>query len=396
MRLVWKLLRQHISVGQFAGFTLANLIGLLIILVGFQFYRDVQSIFSSRESFLKEDYLVVSKEVSTVSALTGKGGGFSQQEIQDLESQPFTRSVGQFMPADFQVSASMGMKNLGIQFSTDMFFESVPDAFVDFDSSQWVYEPDSETLPIILPRNYLNLYNFGFAQTRGLPRLSENVISMVSLDITVSGHGRQGHYKGRIVGFSNRLNTILVPQAFMDYANGQYGSGTPVRPSRLIVAVHNPTDDRIVRYFQDHGLETEADKLDQGRTTWFLRIMVTLVMGVGVLITALALYVLMLSIYLLVQKNTTKLENLLLTGYSPAQVSAPYQLLTLGLNALVLVLALIGLVIIRGYYLELLQTLYPDLLVGSLLPAVACGVGLFVLISLGNMFVIRQKINRYV
>ena len=40
-RLVWKLLRQHISVGQLAGFFLANLFGMMIVLLSVQFYRDV-------------------------------------------------------------------------------------------------------------------------------------------------------------------------------------------------------------------------------------------------------------------------------------------------------------------------------------------------------------------
>ena len=39
-RLVWKLLRQHISVGQLAGFFLANLFGMMIVLLSVQFYRD--------------------------------------------------------------------------------------------------------------------------------------------------------------------------------------------------------------------------------------------------------------------------------------------------------------------------------------------------------------------
>lgn len=36
-RLVWKLLRQHISVGQLAGFFLANLFGMMIVLLSVQF-----------------------------------------------------------------------------------------------------------------------------------------------------------------------------------------------------------------------------------------------------------------------------------------------------------------------------------------------------------------------
>ena len=39
--LVWKLLRQHISIGQLAGFFLANLFGMMIVLLSMQFYKDV-------------------------------------------------------------------------------------------------------------------------------------------------------------------------------------------------------------------------------------------------------------------------------------------------------------------------------------------------------------------
>lgn len=393
MKLVWKLLRQHISLVQFVGFTLANLVGLLIILLGLQFYQDVQSIFSSRESFMKQDYLVVTKQVHTSSTLTGQSMAFTQNEVDDLQQQPFTQSVGQFTPADFKVYCQMGMEGLGIQFGTDMFFESVPDRYVDYDSDQWTFTPGDELIPIILPRNYLNLYNFGFAQTRGLPKMSESAISMITLDIRISGIQQQGQFKAKIVGFSNRLNTILVPQTFMDWANQQYGSGQPVQPSRLILEVYKPTDDAIARYFQKQEFETENDKLQQGRTTWFLKLMVGGIMAVGVLISALALYILMLSIYLLVQKNSTKLEHLLLIGYSPRQVASPYQLLTLGLNALVLVLVFACLVVIRNWYLQFLEALYPDLLIQGISITLWCGCGLFVVVSLLNVLVIKQKIS---
>ena len=58
----------------------------------------------------------------------------------------------------------------------------------------------------------------------------------------------------------------------------------------------------------------------------------------------------MLSVFLLLQKNTAKLENLLLIGYSPSKVALPYHVLTVGLNLLVLLLAVIGVVWLRSYY----------------------------------------------
>ena len=53
-RLVWKLLRQHISVGQLAGFFLANLFGMMIVLLSVQFYRDVLPDFYGRGQFHEE------------------------------------------------------------------------------------------------------------------------------------------------------------------------------------------------------------------------------------------------------------------------------------------------------------------------------------------------------
>ena len=46
----WKLLRQHISIGQLAGFFLANLFGMMIVLLSVQFYKDVIPVFTEGDS----------------------------------------------------------------------------------------------------------------------------------------------------------------------------------------------------------------------------------------------------------------------------------------------------------------------------------------------------------
>ena len=47
MKLIWKLLRQHISIGQLAGFFLANLFGMVIVLLSVQFYKDIIPMFTA-------------------------------------------------------------------------------------------------------------------------------------------------------------------------------------------------------------------------------------------------------------------------------------------------------------------------------------------------------------
>ena len=393
MSLVWKLMRRHISLGQLAGFFFANLCGMVIVLLSIQFYQDVAPVFTEGDSFMKKDYIIVSKKVSTLGSFVGKSSTFSNAEIEEIEEQPFTRGVGEFTPSQFKVSTGVGMEQLGLNLSTAMFFESVPDKYVDTSLEGWQFEPGQEEIPIIIPRNYLNLYNFGFAQSRNLPQISEGVINMVNLEVRISGGGRMDTYKGRIAGFSNRLNTILVPESFMAWANTHYGeNGIRKDPSRLIVEVNNPTDDRIAQFFRERGYDTEDDKLDAGKTTWFLKVIVGIVLSVGLLISALSFYILMLSIYLLLQKNTTKLENLLLIGYGPNRVAFPYQSLTILLNAVVLVLS-VGIVLyVRTLYLDLVEQMFPSLNAGSWWLMLVVGILLFVAVSMFNIMAIRKKV----
>ena len=390
--LVWKLLRQHISIGQLAGFFLANLFGMMIVLLSVQFYKDVIPVFTEGDSFMKKDFIIATKKISALGSFAGKSNTFSAEEIADLKKQPFTKTIGAFTPSQFKVSAGLGMKEAGIHLSTDMFFESVPDEFVDIKLDKWHFDEHTHTIPIIIPRNYLNLYNFGFAQSRSLPKLSEGLMSLIQMDIMMRGNGRVEQYKGNIVGFSNRLNTILVPETFMRWANESFAPGTKSEPSRLIVEVNNPTDDRIAKYFKDKGYDTEGDKLDAGKTTWFLKVIVGIVLSVGLLISILSFYILMLSIYLLLQKNTTKLENLLLIGYSPAKVALFYQLLTLGLNAIVLVLSISIVLYVRGSYMEWIGKLFPQLDEGSVWQAMLVGVLLFAGVSVFNVIAVRKKV----
>ena len=389
--MLWKLLRQHISVAQLAGFFIANLCGMVIVMLGIQFYNDVSPVFTQEDSFIKKDYIVVTKKVSTLGSIAGKSGTFSDYEMDDLKSQPFTVEVGAFQPSQFKVSA--GISFGGMDISTAMFLESVPDGFVDVKADAWRYTDGQSEIPIIIPRNYLNLYNFGFARSRNLPQLSEGMVGLVSLNLYIAGNGKRDMKKGRIVGFSNRLNTILVPESFMNSANATYGGNKKWEPSRLIIEVDNPADERIARYFNDNGYETEDSKLDAGKMTWFLKVAVGVVMAVGLVISLLSFYILLLSIYLLLQKNTDKLENLILIGYGTSRVAMPYQILTVAINLMVLVLSVIIMVIVRGIYTDALFDIITGTDYVSIAMSCVFGLILFILVSVYNIIAIRRKIG---
>jgi hypothetical protein len=375
-----------------AGFVLANLCGMTIVLAAVQFATDIIPMFTGSDSFMKPGQMVMAKHVSTVRTLTGKAPTFTQKEIADVRHQPFVSDVGTFTPSLFSVVATLGSQKLGVEFSTEMFFEAVPDAFMDVDTSRWHWKEGDEEVPIVLPRNYLNLYNFGFASSQGLPALSESLVSMVKIRFILRGSAGRKDLTGRVVAFSKKLNTILVPQAFMDEMNTTLSPERKPEPSRLIVTVSNPADERIAEYLSNHSYETEADDAEAARTAHLLRIIISIVLVVGLIISALAFYVLLLSIFLLLQKNTEKIDTLLLIGYSPQAVARPYHLLTISLNTLVLILSVIIVLLLRGYYLPLFGQLYPSYSAASLSPALLTGVALYLLVTLLNYVAIRRKV----
>ena len=393
MTLVWKLLRRHVSVPQLAGFAFANLFGMLIVLLGYQLYRDVLPVFTAQDSFMKSGYVIINKKVGAAGSLSGRGGTFTQAEIDDLAARRFTGRVAAFTSTGYRVDARMGIDGQPI-LSSELFLESVPDSFVDVPLDDWKYSPGSKEVPVILPRSYINMYNFGFARTHSLPKISEGIVGMIDFDIFITGNGRHDGFRGRVIGFSGRLNTILVPQSFMDWSNDRYSPDGAPAPTRLVAELSNPTAANIAKYLSSRGYEVDQDRLQAEKTAYFLRLAVTVVMAVGGVISLLSFYILMLSVYLLVQKNSSKLENLLLIGYSPMRVAMPYVLLTVVLNGVVLVLALVVVAVARGEYTDVIAALYPQADFGAMWPSVVLGLCLFVVVSLANFAAIRRKVVR--
>lgn len=392
MKLLWKLLRHHISIARLAGFSLASLAGLVIVFVSIQFYFDVAPLFSGKDSLAGREFIVISKNVDMFRSFSGNDASFSNREIEDIRIQDFVSDVGCFTASSFEVYARIGLRQDGLAMSTDLFFESVPDKFVDVENSRWEYSPGSRLIPIVLPRNYLDLYNFGFAQARNLPQLSEELISMLGINVEVSGNGRKDIYQGVIAGFSDRLNTILVPESFMEYANSEYGNGKDAGVSRLIVELDKPADERVAAYFSGKGYVVSDNRDANSKVSFFLRIAVGAVAVIGIIITVLAFYILVLSIYLLIEKNIEKLRNLLLIGYSPMTVSVPYILLACAVNLLSVILAVAVTLILRGVYTEMLAPLFSGGPGASVvwLPAAV----MFVVLAFMNSAVIVGKVFR--
>jgi len=391
---VWRLLRRNISAGQIAGYALANLAGLAIVLTAMQFYRDVTSVWDDEDSFISNDYMILSKRVSGLGGFMGGDDAstrFSEAEIADIASQPWASKVGSFSSAAFNVYATVDFG--GSSMGTALFLESIPDDFFDVSPDGWDYRPgESDFIPVILSKDYLSLYNFGFATSRGMPQVSEEVIGMVPLRLSLSGNGRQEWMNARIVGFSSRLNTIAVPEEFMRWANDTFADTPADAPSRLIVMLDRPGNPEAEAYIEGHGYETAGDRAANGKTAYFLSMVTGIVVAVGAIISLLAFFILMLSIYLLLQKNREKIHDLMQLGYSPSQVASHYHYTVIAVNGLVLVSAVAVMLTGAHCWRGALESL--GVTPVAVWPTIGTGVGIMLLITAGNILAINRKIRK--
>lgn len=341
--MIWKLLRRNISAWQIAGYAVATLAGLTVVAAAVQFYRDLAPTFAPSEQPVQR--LVLSKKVSVSDSFRGKAPSFSSDEIAGLAAQPWAADVVPLRAADFAIHA--GVELGGRTMGTALFFETLPDRLADADSSVWHFDPARPMIPVVIPRDYLSLYNFGFAASGGMPAMSEGMLSSIPLTVTLAGQGRSEQLPAKIVGYSDWLNTIAVPESFMDWAHARYGRGVSAEPSRVVVVARPPGDPAIADFLDANGYTRAGADTDLARASRMLTVITAAIAAVGAVITILALGILILSLYLLVQKNRHTISGLLMLGYTPAQVSRRYIALVTVINGSVLVLAAAALLLLR-------------------------------------------------
>ena len=360
---------------------------MVVILGGIQVYSDLKPLVAGDNALIGNDYVVISKPVKRVNSNTT----FSREEIKQLESQDFTLRLGEFTPAQYQVYGGINIGGQG--FSTYMFFEAIPDEFVDVKSKEWRFSKTRHKVPIIIPRNYLNLYNFGFSQTsEQLPQVTESMMKDLELELTLSGGNRSDKFKGQVVGFTDRLNTILVPYDFIEWSNKRFAKNEEVEISRLILEVENPSDPKLLTYFKEHGYVAEDKPAESNKALFLLQLGVAVIIAIGVLFSILSLMILTLSIYLLLQKNVDKLRTLTQIGYKPSTVAAPYNAITIALSGSIFALSLWILAHVRELYIDFLAESTEREINSGMTLTIIAGFVIMLCIIAFNLSVIRRKI----
>lgn len=343
MKLLFRLLRQNISIAQIAGFFFINLLGGFIVLCGVQGYRDFSSFANSDNTILSTGNIVITKPVTTVQTLgsmLGMSTRFSRREIDEIKKSPAVTAVGEFIAAQFEIRAAIRLGNS--RMSTDIFLEAVPDEFIVGEYTpigepehSWSAGIDDDVIPIILPRNYMNLYNFGFATSNGMPQISDDLLKKFPLQLYFKTPDGRVEYEARVCGLTNKINTILVPWDFMQAANARFAPREKADVSRLILKTNaGESNESLLEFLNAKGYVIEGDSSHVRLQTMVYGI-IFVVIGIGALFSVLAFFMLVMSILLLIEKNKEKIANLFAMGYSAKKAASAYILLAVTVDVAV-------------------------------------------------------------
>ncbi len=362
-------------------------VALILILSAVQLqvnYNDLLHSKTNQDSIA--NFLLVNK---IVNDKTIGSTSLNDTEINDLKKQSFVDAVGVLTPSRFKVSAYGSDQ---IPFYTDLFFESVPDEFLDVNSKDWVWNSESQFIPMIVPNMFLDMYNFGFAASQNLPQLSQQLVMNLPINIRIKTGSGPFEIYGKVVGFSDRISSVLVPQQFMEWANAKYGSNQNAKPSRVVIKTTDAGNPALVNYLKTHGLTTDADKTRFSKYRQIVDMVVNISWVTGAVMLLFALLIFTLFIQLTIASCKEEIGLLITLGAAPKQL---YQFLIkqfFPVNILITAIVIILIALLQWLLQQLLtqQSIYVSPYISFYTIAAAA------LILLVLWFVNSSTINKYI
>lgn len=364
-------------------------VALLLILSAVQLqvnYNDLLHNKTNQDSIA--NFLVLNKILTnkTYGATTLK-----EEEIDKLKRQPFIDDVGILTPSRYK--ASIQSYSDRFPFSTDIAFESVPASFIDVNSADWKWDENSNLIPMIAPNMFLDFYNFQFSFSQNLPQLTQDVVKMIVFKVTINTAHGPANFNGRVVGFSDRITSLLVPQEFMDFANKNYSTNQNTMPSRVVIRTKDPGNPALVQYLHDNNLTTDADKTRFSKYRQIVNMVVNISWVTGAVMLLFALLVFTLFIQLTIASCKEEIQLLITLGAAPKQLHRFLMKQFFPSNIIIVAISLLIISVLQYLAHQFLQSQY-IFVSGFTSPyTFATALGVLIILWSVNRYTIHNYIN---
>tara|TARA_B100000508_G_C11465742_1_gene282298 strand:- start:4034 stop:5209 length:1176 start_codon:yes stop_codon:yes gene_type:complete len=293
-------------IGSFLGFT--------FLITSIHYLIRVNE-FGEGEEILGDNTMIVQKKVTSFNSMNLSKTDFSEREIDNIRKESFTAAVEPILSNSFGVSLQTD-SDLVPYFRSDVFVQSIDQEFIKIKSKNWKWKEGDEFVPIVLPRDFLVMLNT-FASAKGIPQVSDELAKSIGFKFTLYNDDKKEWQKAKIVGFTNEVSAILVPEPFMKYGNENFPTETPAKVTQLMLTVNENEFGKFEQFMQKRSLESKATSMVVGKLKSVAGTLFSVLIAISIITVFLAGLVLVQYAQLLISKNEYEIRTLLRIGYSP-------------------------------------------------------------------------------
>ena len=302
------------------GLPLASLIGWFLALGAFQGFLDFRGLLRDGNEWFREGLVFVNPTVRPSDSVGLTRVGIRPATVEAIQAAPGVSVAEPVMRNRYPLAIRIGGGPFP-SLTSEIFVEAVgPGVLVD-EAPDWGWAAGDPSVPILVPRQFLNLYNFGFAPGKGLPPVSETTAARVPFSLVAfpGGEDPPESFSGRIVGFSDRIESILVPVSFLEWTNRRYADPER-RPGfgRVAVVATDTRSPEFLRLLGEHRLEVGGDRAGAARLRMLLDLVLAVLGAAGGVILVLTVLLLRVEAEELLSGNRDRIRKLYFLGHPPS------------------------------------------------------------------------------
>lgn len=293
------------------------LLGLTFLITSIHYLIKVNE-FGRGNEILGPNTIIIQKKIGANNAFQLGKNDFTKREIELIKAESFVAAVEPIISNNFDVSLQTNSPVVPY-FRTDVFLQTVNPTFIDIPAQNWTWKKGDAYVPLIMPRDFLVMLNT-FMSAKNIPTVSDEIAQSIPFEFTLKHGDRKEIMNVRIIGFTNEISSLLVPESFMKWANEQYGQSTDQKITQLMLAGKENQFGLVEGMLKEKHLESKNAQVLVGRLKSMIGTFIWIVLCVSILAVFLSGLVLIQYLQLLINKNNYEIKTLIRLGYHPKKL----------------------------------------------------------------------------
>ena len=339
-----RLLFKNQDVKQLVIAVIGAFMGITFLVTSIHYLIKVNE-FGEGTDILGPNTIVVQKKVTNLISKND----FSETEIENIKNESFIEDVKPVVSNNFDVSFETSDPMVPY-FRTETFIQTIDPEFLDVKSDKWHWKEGDDFVPIVMPRDFLVMLNT-FMTTSGIKQVSDELAMDVNFKFTLKQGDKKVWVDAKIIGFSNQIAAILVPESFMEYGNTNFSNGDKKNITQVMIMGKENEFGRVEELLASRGLETKNSEMVIGRLKSVVGTLFFVVLGISVIAVFVSGLVLIQYMQLLMSRNQYEVRTLMRLGYHPKQLISKFFIYFLKIFGVVAGIGL-GVFFIFKYYLD--------------------------------------------